>query len=186
MRIASVITHHDGIRLSRSAQASSIETLDALDRQRALHRRALATAWPSTHPSSRPFRETGPTPSIVALADTPDTPSIVTLGGPAPAGEDGCGETLHTDGDPRRRSRPGRLFPPCPRASTGRHASTGWHAGAGRHASGRGAGCPAARPQRSRHAGQAKGAEATGGATGRGGSGGAKIRSRIRRRTLCR
>jgi hypothetical protein len=32
--------------------------------------------------------ETGPAPSIVVLADTPDTPSIVTLGGPAPAGDE--------------------------------------------------------------------------------------------------
>lgn len=34
--------------------------------------------------------ETGPTPSIEVVADTPpgDTPSIIALGGPAPAGED--------------------------------------------------------------------------------------------------
>lgn len=31
--------------------------------------------------------ETGPTPSIVVLADTPATPSIISLGGPAPADE---------------------------------------------------------------------------------------------------
>src|SRR5687767_7881908 len=33
-------------------------------------------------------REVGPFPSVVAVADTPDTPSIVTLGEPAPANED--------------------------------------------------------------------------------------------------
>jgi hypothetical protein len=69
------------------AQASSIETLAP-----------MASPYPSIEvlgedvsidPSIvAAVSETGPAPSIVVLADTPDTPSIVTLGGPAPAGEE--------------------------------------------------------------------------------------------------
>ena len=69
------------------AQASSIETLAS-----------MAGPYPSIEvigedvsidPSIvAAVAETGPTPSIVDLADTPATPSVITLGGPAPAGED--------------------------------------------------------------------------------------------------
>jgi hypothetical protein len=69
------------------AQASSIETLAS-----------MAGPYPSIETIGEDVSidpsivaavsETGPTPSIVDLPDTPATPSVITLGGPAPAGED--------------------------------------------------------------------------------------------------
>jgi hypothetical protein len=69
------------------ASASSIETLEPI----AGSAPSIVTLGDSEaiDPSIvAAVSETGPSPSIVAVADTPDTPSIVTLGEPAPAGEE--------------------------------------------------------------------------------------------------
>jgi hypothetical protein len=69
------------------AQASSIETLEP-----SIITPSIVTLGEdvSIDPSivAATPRETGPFPSIVTVADTPATPSIVALGGPPPAGED--------------------------------------------------------------------------------------------------
>jgi hypothetical protein len=86
MRIPGVIILLAAVGAAQ-AQASSIETLAP-----------MASPYPSIEvlgedvsidPSIvAAVAETGPTPSIVELADTPATPSVISLGGPAPAGED--------------------------------------------------------------------------------------------------
>jgi hypothetical protein len=86
MRIPGVIILLAAVGAAQ-AQASSIETLAP-----------MASPYPSIEvlgedvsidPSIvAAVAETGPTPSIVDLADTPATPSVITLGEPAPAGED--------------------------------------------------------------------------------------------------
>jgi hypothetical protein len=70
------------------AQASSIETLQPLTG--AASSIVVLGEDVSIDPSivAATPREIGPFPSVVAVADTPDTPSIVTLGEPAPANED--------------------------------------------------------------------------------------------------
>jgi hypothetical protein len=70
------------------AQASSIETLQPLTG--AASSIVVLGEDVSIDPSivAATPREIGPFPSVVEVADTPDTPSIVTLGEPAPANED--------------------------------------------------------------------------------------------------
>lgn len=69
------------------AQASSIEAPEPLTGA------ATSIVMPGEDLSIDPsivaaVSETGPSPSIVVLADTPDAPSIITLGEPEPAGEE--------------------------------------------------------------------------------------------------
>jgi hypothetical protein len=87
MRVQSVLILLAALGASE-AYASSIETLQPLTG--AASSIVALGEDVSIDPSivAATPREIGPFPSIVTVADTPDAPSIVMLGGPAPADED--------------------------------------------------------------------------------------------------